>query len=50
MLGAMFERLRELQFELYVAKQIKDKAKQKEIQDKITELEKQIIYYQEKGE
>ena len=41
-MGNIYYRLQELQFELYVAKQIKDKDRQEEIQKKIDELEKEI--------
>ena len=42
MIGALFNQLQELQFELYVAKQIKDKDKQEEIEKKIKEIENEI--------
>ena len=42
MVSAMFERLRVLQFEHYVARQIKDTRRQKQIQRKINKLEKEI--------
>jgi ferritin len=42
MIGAMYNKLQELQFELYVAKQIKDEDKYREIQKQIENLEQQI--------
>ena len=48
MLGAYFNQLQELQFELYVAKQIKDYSKTSRIKKKIKEIEEKIK--NEKGE
>lgn len=49
MISAMYNKLQELQFELYVAKQIKDEDKYREIQKQIENLEQQIKIFQ-KGE
>ena len=50
MIGMMYERLRVLQFEHYVARQIKDTRRQKQIQRKINKLEKEIEEAMKKGE
>lgn len=42
MKGALYYKLQELQFELYVAKQIKDIRKQRKIQKEIEKIEKEI--------
>ena len=49
MIGAMYNKLSTLQFELYVARQIKDVKKQKSIEHKIKQLTKEIKESQ-KGE
>ena len=50
MVGALYNRLNELQFELYVAKQIKDTQKQKQIERKIKKVEKELEEEIKKGD
>lgn len=42
MVGALYYKLQELQFELYVARQIKDYYKQKRIEKEIKKIEEEL--------